>query len=378
MKRIFIALILITVIIGAFALTACGETGVDNINIEYDAKTVYGVYWYSSDGEYVRSSGDMSADLFDPSKPTFVFAHGWEPDANNSSNALVEDLVTHPDTIKQTGLNLDYNYAEELKDMGYNVALLGWFSYAKNLGDLFKYIWVDFDGGHALSVRFAQELASVLGNDYSQDVKIVGHSYGSQLALATTYQLSKFKENGLISNQHIIPTRMTLADPYIGMPKLINGWNKIAKSKISYTNEKISNRTPNVLFADQMDYVVSTNDIAVDIYCGMSIASTGYYTYDGSDANFEKLSKNCAFVKSAGLMAAYGDTSIHNVTRDWVLMSIVNEVILYDQNEDIAPSGAASDEQIKSMRGKCYNQNFKGLSLSQDSMTLVDRTKEKY
>ncbi|MDE6758363.1 MAG: hypothetical protein K2J89_03675 [Clostridia bacterium] len=372
MKKICVCLIAVVLLLGAFALTACSTS----VKIEYDPDTTYGVYWYN-DGEYVRSSDNLSAELFDPSKPTFVFSHGWEPDKENSSNGLVEDLVTHPDTVKKTGAEVR-NYAEELKEQGYNVALLGWFSYAKNLGDLFRFIWIDFDGGNALSVRFAQELSAVLGEDYSQDVKMVGHSYGSQLALATTYQLTQFKENGLISNQHIIPTRLTLADPYIGATSLVKDWSSVSKSKISYTNEKIDGRAPKVLFADQIDYVVSANDIAVDIYCGMSIASTSYYKYDGSDESFEKLSKNCVFVKSAGLESKYGDLNIHNIVRDWVFLSIVDKELMYDQNGNVAPSGAASDAQIKEMKGKCYNQGNKGLSLIIDYMTLIDRTSDNF
>ena len=37
------------------------------------------------------------------------------------------------------------------------------------------------------------------------------------------------------------------------------------------------------------------------MYFGMSMASTMYYKYDGSDANFEKLSANCAIVNCKGL-----------------------------------------------------------------------------
>ena len=373
MKKIFVCLIVIMAIVATFALSACSPS----VKIEYDASKDYGIYWYSADGKYVRSSKDISKDCFDPSKPTFVFAHGWEPDKANSTDGKVEDLVTHADTIKNTDMSRR-NYAEELKEQGYNVAMLGWFSYAKSLGNLFRYIWIDFDGGNALSVRFAQELSAVLGEDYSGDVKMVGHSYGSQLAVATMYQLTKFKENGLISNQHIIPTRLTLADPYIGSTSLISNWKKVSKMKISYTNEKIDGALPKTVFADKIDYIVSANDTAVDIYCGMSIASTSYYKYDGSDVSFEKLSKNCAFVKSEGLKRAYGDTNIHNVARDWVLLSIVDNEIMYDQNGSVAPSGAASDAQIKQMRGKCYYQEYKGLSLDLDSMELIDRSSDKY
>lgn len=363
---------LATVMVGIFALSACSS-----LKIEYDPTTKYGVYWYDG-GEYVRSSDGMSKDLFDPDKPTLIFAHGWEPDQENSSNGLVEDLITHADTVKKTGARVE-NYADKLKEQGYNVALLGWFSYATNLGDLFRYIWVDFDGGNALSVRFAQELAAVMGEDYSKDIKMVGHSYGSQLAVATVYQLTKFKENRLINNAHLIPTRITLADPYLGFTSLITGWkDELSKAKISYTKENINSRAPKTLFADTIDYVVSKNDIAVDIYCGMGIASTMYYKYDGKDADFEKLSKNCAFVKSAGLVERYGDTNVHNITRDWALVSITDGIAMKDQNGDLAPSGAASDAEIKSMRGKCYNQNNKGFDVANDSMTLVDREKEKY
>jgi len=373
MKKLLLSFALLTVFIAAFAFSAC--SGFD-VRIGYDPSTDYGVYWYA-DGEYVRSSQNMSSEAFDAQKPTFVFAHGWEPDKENSSNGLVEDLVTHKDTRDKTSTSMR-NYAKELKEQGYNVALLGWFSYAKNLGDLFRAIWVDFDKGPALSVRFAQELSAVLGESYDKDVKMVGHSYGSQLAVATVYQLVNFKNNGLISNEHIIPTRVTLADPYIGSTSLIKDWDKLEKAKISYTGEKINGRLPKQLFADKVDDIVSASDIAVDIYCGMSIASTSYYDYDGSDESFEKLSKNCAFVKSEGLKKGYGDFNIHNIVRDWVLISIVDEIVMSDQNDDVAPSGAASDEEIKSMRGKCYYQESRRLNVDSDYMTLIDRNAEKY
>ena len=107
-------------------------------------------------------------------------------------------------------------------------------------------------------------------------------------------------------------------------------------------------------------------------------ASVNYYAYDGSDADFEKLSANCSFVKSNGLKMNYGDFNIHNIVRDWVLKSIVDEVKMYDDDGNVAPSGAASDSEIKAMRGKCYYQNYNGFNLSRDSMTLKDRMTEEY
>lgn len=379
MKKFIIAVLLVFVLTCSILLVACENEGYRSdspFSLEYDVATDYGIYWYA-DGEYIRSGENMQSNYFDPQKPTLIFAHGWEPEKDNSSNGLTEDFVTHKDTIAKTGI-APTDYAQRFKEQGYNVACLGWFGYASDLNKLFEYIWVKFDNGYALSVRFAQELCCVLGEDYAQNVKILGHSYGSQVAIATAYQLTKFKEDGVIANKHLVPTRLTLADPYIGPTAFISNWSSISKKAIAYSNEPISGRAPKTLIADTVDYIVSKNDIAIDIYAGMSVASTAYYKYDGSDKDFEKLSKNCTFVKSEGLKERYVDTNIHNVTRDWVFLSLVDNVIMYDQNNEVAPSGGATDEQIKALRGKCYYQTYKGLDLSKDSMMLIDRNKENY
>lgn len=344
------------------------------VPLEYDKNTKYGVYWIGEDNsDYVRSGENMDTKYFDPSKPTFVFAHGWEPDKKNSTDGLFEDFVTHKETVSKTGTEDVRDYAKTLKEQGYNVALLSWFPYASSLARLFQSIWISFENGYALSTRFAMELALVLGENYKGDVKFVGHSYGSQMALATTYQLIEFQKVGMIANENIIPTRLTLADPYFGATTLISGWESISKKSISFTGEKLKKREPAKLFADVLDKVVSKKDIAVDLYFGMGMASTYYYKYDGSDSNFEKLSKNCAIVNFKGLRLEYGDTSIHNLARDWTLLSIVDSVEFKDQNGDIAPSGGASNEQIKALRGKCYNQTYRGFDISQDSIVLADR-----
>ncbi|MDE5756681.1 MAG: hypothetical protein K2I23_06290 [Clostridia bacterium] len=368
--------------VAAIALLCCiviAPAACNKVEMSYDTSTKYGIYWFGDDNyDYVRSGANMDKKYFDPDKPTFVFAHGWEPDKKNSTDGLFEDFVTHKETVSKTGTSDIRDYAKILKEQGYNVACLSWFSYASSLSDLFNYIWLNFDGGYALSVRFAMELALVLGESYDGEVKMVGHSYGSQLALATTYQLVKLQEKKAFENDSIIPTRMTLADPYFGATVLISGWDKIKSNGISLTNEPLNEREPSALFADIMDYVVGKKDIAVDMYFGMSMASTMYYKYDGSDQNFEKLSKVASVVKSNGLKEKYGDTNIHNLVRDWTLLSIVDKAVMYDQDGNLAPSGGATDEQIKAMRGKCYNQTYKGFDLSKDSLRLVDRATEQF
>lgn len=377
MKKLLIVSMIIAMAAGILAFAACEEVPEslsDKIELSYDSTTDYGVYWYA-DGKYVRSSDDMDVKYFDPQKPTFVFAHGWEPDQDNSSNGLVEDLKTHSATLAACGVE-EIDYAPLLKKQGYNVACLGWFSYASSLGRLFKYIWVEFDGGYGLSVRFAEELALVLGNDYKQDVTMMGHSYGAQLAVATTYQLTKFKDDKVISNANIIPKRVTLADPYIGASALISGWKTLKTSNIAYSNEPIAERQPNALMADTIEYIVDRNDVAFDIYGGMLLAYD-YFDYDGSDENFEKISENSVFTKCRGL-EKISSTDVHNIVRDWLLLSFVGNVKLYDQNGDVGPTAAASNEEIKAMRGKCYNQVASVLDLSKDSLVLVDRTVTEY
>lgn len=374
MKKGILLFTVVSLLLCSVMAAACNK-----VEMSYDNSTKYGIYWFGDDNyDYVRSGEDMDKKYFDPDKPTFLFAHGWEPDRKNSTDGLFEDFVTHKETVSKTGTSDIRDYAKILKAQGYNVACLSWFSYANSLSNLFNYIWLSFDGGYALSVRFAMELALVLGENYDGDVKMVGHSYGSQLALATTYQLVKLQERKAFKNDHIIPTRMTLADPYFGATFLINGWDNIKNNKISLTNEPLKEREPSALFADITDYVVGKKDIAVDMYFGMSLASAAYYKYDGSDPYFEKLSQKSTVVKSEGLKIKYGDTSIHNVVRDWTLLTVVDKVLMYDQYGNLAPSGGASNEQIKAMRGKCYNQVYQGFNLSKDSMALVDRSAEEF
>jgi len=374
MKKGILLFTVVSLLLCSVMAAACNK-----VEMSYDNSTKYGIYWFGDDNyDYIRSGEDMDKKYFDPDKPTFLFAHGWEPDRKNSTDGLFEDFVTHKETVSKTGTSDIRDYAKILKEQGYNVACLSWFSYANSLSNLFNYIWLSFDGGYALSVRFAMELALVLGENYDGDVKMVGHSYGSQLALATTYQLVKLQERKAFKNDHIIPTRMTLADPYFGATFLINGWDNIKNNKISLTNEPLKEREPSALFADITDYVVGKKDIAVDMYFGMSLASAAYYKYDGSDPYFEKLSQKSTVVKSEGLKIKYGDTSIHNVVRDWTLLTVVDKVLMYDQYGNLAPSGGASNEQIKAMRGKCYNQVYQGFNLSKDSMALVDRSAEEF
>lgn len=379
MKKLLIISVLLVVIVTSVVFVGCTHEE-EKFPLEYDATTDYGVYWYN-DGEYVRSSEDINVQHFDPSKPTFIFAHGWEPDKNNTTNGVVEDLVTHKDTVDKLNGNIEVvNYAEELKSQGYNVACLGWFGYANVLTKLFGYIWMEFDDGLPLCVRFAQELASVMG-DYTGDITMVGHSYGAQVAVSTSYILANFYKNGVISSKDMIPKRLTLADPYINNADdsyQILGWNdKYSTSTIPYLNEGINGRYTKDLVADCVSTIVKDFDTAVDIYGGMSLAYDKY-EYDGSDPYFEKLSDCCTFVKSVGIKNAYGDQNIHNIVRDWVLLSMVDGVVLYDQNGDVAPSGGATNDQIKALRGKCYYQVYRGFDLSKDSMELKDRTDGTY
>ncbi len=301
MKKGILLFTVVSLLLCSVMAAACNK-----VEMSYDNSTKYGIYWFGDDNyDYIRSGEDMDKKYFDPDKPTFLFAHGWEPDRKNSTDGLFEDFVTHKETVSKTGTSDIRDYAKILKEQGYNVACLSWFSYANSLSNLFNYIWLSFDGGYALSVRFAMELALVLGENYDGDVKMVGHSYGSQLALATTYQLVKLQERKAFKNDHIIPTRMTLADPYFGATFLINGWDNIKNNKISLTNEPLKEREPSALFADITDYVVGKKDIAVDMYFGMSLASAAYYKYDGSDPYFEKLSQKSTVVKSEGLKIKY-------------------------------------------------------------------------
>ena len=115
---------------------------------------------------------------------------------------------------------------------------------------------------------------------------------------------------------------------------------------------------------------LSDAGVATQIYFGMGMASSGFKTVE----NFDTLSTKTVMVNMSGLASGsmMGDLTIHVLTRDWVLQSVLEDKLV-DQNGKMAASGALTKEEIVSLYGKKYKQVYEGMDLSKDSLKLVDK-----
>ncbi len=347
----------------------------------YDETASYGLYFYgnnhnklaaddSTTVDMKRASTSLSTSYYDPSKPTVIWFHGWENDAPGSPNDRY--LMAGNDTrIEFPGY--DCSYVVEMKAKGYNVATFqfqnvkeGDKNYAKDLALIFKYAVEDFnDTGYSLAYMFASEVVTIFGESYAKDITFVGHSCGGFVCTTTNYILQYMYNNGVFTNKHLIASRMMLADPYV------NTLGDTMPTKVMGTDETLGDRSKCDFVQDMICSLHENSNVAIDVYFGMSGASKSFVK------NAEKLAKvqqHCVLVDMTSVKKSLSNSfRAHVVTRDWVLASITADK-LEDQNGDLAPSGACTNEEILGMIGNIYEQQYKGFNLALDSMKKVSDT----
>lgn len=356
MKKYSISVVLTAVclILSIAIFSSCGSYA----PMRYDPEQDYGLYWYGEDGEIAdatRASGNLGSEYFDPAKPTVLYFHGWKPEAANDKDTKLEDIRTpavRPNDVQS------FDPVAFYKEAGYNVGAMAWYRGAASLDKLFGYIWTDleWDGasqGYSLAFAFASEIAAVFGDSYDQPITFIGHSYGTQAAVATNYLLAKYVDKGLLSNPNLIAQRMSLADPYIGDLAITS--KEVLQQNIYGTQEKIDGRLSAALFADCLEYLNTQHNVTAELYCGMPLAYDQYASKDKAlhESISEKLQQNSAWFLMQALQDTYGSVGdIHNITRDYMLLSLQKQV--YTQDGAPVPGLSTPTAQLRDCVGKAY------------------------
>ena len=346
-----------------------------------DFTTSYGLYFYGDDHEpyntdmtdvdMVRASESLATKYFDPSKPTLIWFHGWE------STGSVGDryLMAGADTRKVMS-SYDCNYAHELKEKGYNVGTFqfqgvedGDTNYAKSLGVIYKYVVESFNKtDYSLSYLFAVEIVKVFGESYAQDITFTGHSCGGFVSTATNYMLQAFYHAGKITNKNLIAKRMIVQDPYVDTL----GDGLAANAMLMGTDELIGDRRKSAVVQDMMIKLHKFDNVAIDVYLGMSGASDEFI--NPAKSHFNEVLPHVVITDMTGLKKWQGNIgNIHVLTRDWCWRSILSEK-LKDQDGNLAPSGACTNEEILSMVGNLYQQQNAKWDFATESLQKVPDT----
>lgn len=350
-------------------------TYIDESQLYYNPESYYGLYFYGPNHTYeqedmIRSSKNMSTEYFDPSKPTIIWVHGWEPTYSYTDRIL----STSSDYKRIAGIDEVEMFSNQLKEK-YNVAT---FQYqlevngngggiGGNLFNIYRSAFINAEKtGYSMGYMFASELCMNLGGSYNQEIIYVGHSCGAFVTTAVNYYIQYFLDNKIVNNTHLLASRMALVDPYF-----TDGGDSLEGKTIKFTNEKIQQgKTAHLISI--IDSLVEKRDVAVDVYLAMKMASRGIYTSSGlTKEEYDRFAQNAAIVKMEGLRSRYGDNNIHVLTRDWVFLSATREKVMDDKNQ-AGPSLAMSTAEIKALRGVQYKQNYKGVDVEKDSFTRVD------
>ena len=364
---IAIALVTLFVILPAVGITVFGGVG-GSAKLYYDSEAPFGLYFYGdnhkvlnggkdSDIDMVRASTTLEKSYFDPSKPTIIWTHGWE-----STGSFGDAYLCAGGNTRKEMPTYDVNYAQELKKKGYNVGTFqyqGYYgkldNYAKSLDSIWKFTTVKVTGyKYSLSYMFASELATILGEDYSKSVTLVGHSCGGFVSTATAYMLQTFYQEKAFKNKNLVPSRLILEDPYVdGVEN-----TKFADGQLMCgTKDNIKDRTKCEVVLDMIASLGKNSNTAIDVYLGMAGASTTFI--EGGD-HFTAALEYCTVMDMTGMKQWKGALgNIHVLTRDWVWASMLGDT-LNDDKGNPAPTGARTDEEIIALRGKLYQQTAKG------------------
>ncbi|SHO58279.1 hypothetical protein [Vibrio quintilis] len=271
-----------------FALNVMAKVGVFPKE-DFD-KLSYGLYWFGSNNQYEKA-GDTTKDgssYYDPSKPTLILIHGWQPFRMNSYDRFVFHESGEGSTYP------DIDLANLWISQGYNIGVFYWDQFADeaNVDSAEAKIWTatgkhnmrwkdgngDYHDGpdkNVTELLLSEYLASMAGyQGKGSDIRIAGHSLGNQLALRLTEELAKLSDQGEIA-QNLVPQRVSLLDAF---------YSNFGKS---YLNSKWVGEVARDIVKD-----LKKRGVAIDSYRTSTVVSTIF----AGDEN-PKLHNSVAFVE---------------------------------------------------------------------------------
>ncbi|SME94219.1 hypothetical protein [Pseudobacteriovorax antillogorgiicola] len=151
---------------------------------------------------FYKATANAVTEFFDPSRPTLVYFHGWR--LNNRDRG---------ETVNFNHVLLPENAVNMWRRAGWNVVYYNWIQYADDQNFLRaecriwsatcsnrNITWLDAEGKlnyldepESLSARIADEWMAAFGTrlDMNQELRFLGHSLGTQLAIAVADELLK-------------------------------------------------------------------------------------------------------------------------------------------------------------------------------------------
>jgi pimeloyl-ACP methyl ester carboxylesterase len=260
------------------------------------------IYWYGANGANQRAIPGQPNPYFNPARPTVIYIHGWQ---NGTTTQLRRE------DFNRLALNNNADVARAWVDKQWNIGIFYWNQLADEgeVKDAEAKIytvdrnlftnatrWRDSSGtyrpGPALTVtqQFVNVYKSAMSGYTGNEVRLVGHSLGAQLAVTAASALWKQRNAGqLPANQ--MPTRVALLDhAYLNGPHawINNQWTgevgralvRENRNEIMYENYRTSAATSNSFIGD-------ANQGLIDMMTFVEVRPWMYGAFDfGNKHNF--------------------------------------------------------------------------------------------
>lgn len=208
----------------------------------------FGLYWFGDDMAYQKSEFNRDSPYFDPEAPTMIFVHGWEVGESKRQYREVFDYGF-------IGGPREY-LAQAWLDDGWNVGVFYWNQFSDELmphvseAKVWSHKasggmrWKDHEGkthkeapSKSASQLFFESYVAAMMSYRGDTVRIVGHSFGNQMAIVLGKKILDKVETGQLP-PHLLPRRMALLDPaYMGGQRAFLGGKTTSEVALQYAQQ---------------------------------------------------------------------------------------------------------------------------------------------
>lgn len=234
-----------------------------------------GLYWYGYENERQKYEPGVPNRFYDPQKPVVIFGHGQK-----YQSAVTRDVIFFRCAPEICGEGEVAYIHHDWLDAGYNVGVFDWTAFAdeKTVNDAEAKLWStngpvgmryrlpngNYTEQGAPASGIIDEMTalyeSALAGHKGGEIRLVGHSLGSQLVTGVAHAIHLDIEDGRISPT-LMPRRLSYLDPV---------WTKGSKSYLDDQNgdgepDWTGERTRWAV-ADMVDRWTSVNGFAIDMY----------------------------------------------------------------------------------------------------------------
>jgi pimeloyl-ACP methyl ester carboxylesterase len=217
-----------------------------------------GIYWFGLGNRSQKAEVGVSNPFYDPSRPTVIYIHGWK--MSSSVNGEPRETFNYAQN-QPTGVNVDL--ADAWIRSGWNIGIFYWDQLADELEVKHAEAkiwtatgprgmrWRKGDGSYTTAGAprksaaevFADAYLSALRDQRNPNIRLAGHSLGSQMVTRGAKLVSDKVSAGEIPDT-LRPKRIALLDPFWsrgGKAYLSNRWT--GEVSRDYVSELISRGT---------------------------------------------------------------------------------------------------------------------------------------